>query len=235
MTTRLPPPPAEPPPLEDDHLAELAAGWELVRLHKTEGRHPTAAHQLRWVGPLPGRGRFDHHPAGSPRDHQPDSGIAYLAGDDPQRTRPRALSTGEASVPGNALEVIVAEAAQAAGEVTVTDGLTVSVLALTEPVRLLDVRGRFAQQTRAGAHPSSAPHAQTQPWARAIHRAYPELAGVLYAPATGGRAVAVALWERAAAALASAHLRLSRRLDDPVGWQLASAAARAVAVDLVQP
>lgn len=63
----------------------------------------------------------------------------------------------------------------------------------------------------------------------------PELAGLLHRPATAGRAVAIALWERAAAALASIELKLSRRLADPVGWQLASAAAHAIAVDLVQP
>ena len=145
-----------------------------------------AAHELRWFGPLPDKGRFDHHPPGAPRDHEPDYGIAYLACDDPGSTRPHELVAQATSVPGNPLEVAVAEAAQGGRELIVADGLTLSVLELTEPLRVLDVRGRFAQQTRAGTHLSTAPHPQTQRWARRIHNQYRDLAGVLYAPSTGG-------------------------------------------------
>lgn len=234
MTTGLRSPPGRLPTLEDDHVAVLPECWELLRLHRTGGAHPMAAHELRWFGPLPDKGRFDHHPPGAPRDHEPDHGIAYLACDDPGSTRPHELVAQATSVPGNPLEVAVAEAAQGGRELIVADGLTLSVLELTEPLRVLDVRGRFAQQTRAGTHLSTAPHPQTQRWARRIHDQYRDLAGVLYAPSTGGPAVAVALFERAAAWLAHARVQLSRRLDDPVGWDLASVAAHAVNVDLVE-
>lgn len=233
MTVELPPapPPQHLPPLEDDHVAWLPAGWLLVRLHETAGRFPTAAGGLRWFGPHPDKGRFDHRPPGPPRTHD-HAGIAYFATDDPHRQTDAAEPTGGASVPGNAIEAAVAEAAQQSQTVVVTESQALSVLELVEPLTLLDVRGRFAQQTRTGTHLSAAPHPRTQQWARAIHQAYPHLSGIAYAPATGGRAIAVAVTERARPPLAAARLRFCRHVTDPSCWPLIAVAADAVHVDL---
>lgn len=233
MTVELPPAPrpGQLPPLEDECVAWLPPGWLLVRLHEIAGRFPTAAGDLRWFGPHPDRGRFDHHPSGPPRVHD-HAGIAYLATDDPHRPGDAAEPTGGGSAPGNAIEVAVAEAAQQSHTVVVTESQTLSVLELVEPLALLDVRGRFAQQTRAGTHLSTGPHPRTQQWARAIHQAYPHLGGIAYAPPTGGRAIAVAVTERARPQLAAARLRFSRHVTDPSCWPLIAAAADAVHVDL---
>lgn len=233
MTTALPDPPAQLPDLTDDHVADLPAGWPLLRIHDTAGPHGREFHELRWWGPIPDRGRFDHHPDGPPADHAGDHGVLYLACPDP--TRSLITVTGAGALPGNALDVAIAEFAQADQQLTVTEGLTLTLFTLPEPLRLLDVRGSWAQATRAGAHLSTAPHHETQRWARAIRAAYPHLNGVLYAPSTGGRGVAVVLNETNVHVLANATVQLSRRLTDATVEGLLNAAARRLQLTLTFP
>ncbi len=209
MTERLPDVPASLPPLQDEHLVVVPADTSLVRLHDVGGRHPTAHDQLRWFGPLPGKGRFDHHPPGPPADHEPHQGGMYVALDDPGAAPTRAAGAG-----GTVLDVVLCEAVQDGDVLVVTDGLTLTVWRTSGELHLLDLRGPWAQLTRAGTHLSSAPHDRTQPWARAIRRQYPELHGLLYTPATGGRALAAALNESSVARLGG-PIELSRPLHHP--------------------
>lgn len=167
---------------------------------------PTGHDQLRGFGPLAGRGRFDHHPPGPVRDHAPHHGILYVALDEPAgQTRPGS---------GTVLDVILAEAVQAGRTLPVTHGLTLSIWRTSAELHLLDLRSRWSQRTRTGTHPSTAPHARTQPWARAIRARYPQLHGILTIPATGGRALAAALNETSTPHLAG-PIELSRPLRHP--------------------
>jgi hypothetical protein len=208
VTQQLPEVPAALPPLQDEHIVALPAGTTLVRLHDVGGRHPTTHDQLRWSGPLPGRGRFDHHPPGSPADHAPQHGVLYVALDDPT-TSPPPVGAG-----GTVLDVVLSEAVQDGDILAITDGLTLTVWRTSGDLRLLDLRGPWGQRTRTGTHLSTAPHACTQPWARAIRQQYPQLHGLLSAPATGGRAVAAALNETSSPHLGG-RIELSRPLHHP--------------------
>ncbi|MFU8841790.1 MAG: RES family NAD+ phosphorylase [Nitriliruptoraceae bacterium] len=209
MTQQLPEVPAALPRLQDEHLVVLPAGTALVRLHDVGGRHPSEHDQFRWFGPLLGGGRFDHHPAGPPADHAPQHGLLYAALDDPT-TSPQPAGGGG----GTVLDVVSSEAVQDGDVLAITDGLTLTVWRTSGELRLLDLRGPWAQRTRVGVHLSTAPHERTQPWARAIRRQDPQLHGLLYTPATGGRAVAAALNETSGPYLGG-RIELSRRLHHP--------------------
>jgi hypothetical protein len=209
VTQQLPEVPAALPPMQDEHLVVLPAGTALVRLHDVGGRHPSEHDQFRWFGPLLGRGRFDHHPAGPPADHDPQHGVLYVALDDPTTSPQPPGGAG-----GTVLDVVSSEAVQDGDVLAITDGLTLTVWRTSGELRLLDLRGPWAQRTRAGVHLSTAPHERTQPWARAIRRQYPQLHGLLYTPATGGRAVAAALNETSGPSLGG-RIELSRRLHHP--------------------
>jgi hypothetical protein len=209
VTQQLPDVPASLPPLADEHVVVVPVGTALVRLHDVGGRHPTAHHQLRWFGPLPGPSRFDHHPPGPPADHEPQHGVLYVALDDPTAPAPAAPAGS-----GTVLDVVLSEAVQDGAVLAVTDGLTLTVWRTSGDLRLLDLRGPWAQRTRTGAHLSTSPHERTQPWARAIRQQYPQLHGVLYTPATGGRAVAAALNETSTPHLGG-RIELSRPLHHP--------------------
>jgi hypothetical protein len=209
VTQQLPEVPAALPPMQDEHLVVLPAGTALVRLHEVGGRHPGEHDQFRWFGPLLGRGRFDHHPAGPPADHDPQHGVLYVALDDPTTSPQPPGGAG-----GTVLDVVSSEAVQDGDVLAITDGLTLTVWRTSGELRLLDLRGPWAQRTRAGVHLSTARHERTQPWARAIRRQYPQLHGLLYTPATGGRAVAAALNETSGPYLGG-RIELSRRLHHP--------------------
>lgn len=118
-------------------------------------------------------------------------------------------------MPGNVIDVVLAELVQSDRVLLLGSGLTLTLFQAAAPLRLLDVRGSWGLATRVGTHLSTSAHREAQPWARAIRRDYPRLHGVLYAPATGGGAVAVALNESAAPTLVDAPVMLSRRFSDP--------------------
>lgn len=231
MTQGLPDVPDTLPALAAEHTATVAPGWPLVRIHDLAGRFPREYHEPRWFGPHPDKGRFDHHPDGRPRDHAPDHGVIYTASDDPAAP-PSPPAAAGVTVPGNALDVALAEFVQAGTELVITAGLNLTVVAPAAPLQLLDVRTSWGQATRAGTHLSTATHHRTQPWARAIREAYPHLHGILYVPATGGRAVAAALNETAAGALVGGRVLLSRRLADPAMLAIVEAAAERLRFDV---
>lgn len=228
MTTALPDPPEQLPDLTDEFVTTLPAGTLLLRAHARGGDHPGEFHEPRHLGPLPDKGRFDHHPPGTPQ-HHPDHGVIYAACDDPTVPAPAPAIHGAGSAPGNALDVVIAELAQDDVDLHLTPGMTLTIAELTEPLNLLDVRSRWSQITRTGTHLSTAAHHLVHPWARKIRSTYPQLHGVLYVPATGGRAVAVALNESAVDALQHAEVRLSRRMID---LPIVSATAQRLAIGL---
>lgn len=219
MTDALPEVPDDLPALQPHHILDLAVDTELVRIHDELGPHARAFDEPRWFGPIPDRGRFDHHPAGPPRDHQPDHGIIYAAAIDP--------ATGH----GQPFDIALAEWVQSDRELHITAGLALTVVSPGQRLRLLDLR-TWGQTVGAGAHRSTEPHHRVQPWARAIRRAYPDLHGVLYVPATGGHGVAVALNESAAPSLTAGTVLLSRTLSDRSMRNIVEAAAHRLQVTI---
>jgi hypothetical protein len=213
VTTALPDPPKQLPDLTHEFTVTLPAGTLLLRAHDLAGNHTREFHEPRHYGPLPDKGRFDHHPPGPPQCH-PDHGVIHVACDDPTLPAPPPAVDGAGSAPDNALDTVLTELAQDDRDLHLTPGMTLTIAELTEPLEVLDVRRRWSQITRAGTHLSTAAHHLVHPWARKIRTTYEQLHGVLYVPSTGGRAVAVALNETAAPALQTAEVLLSRPMID---------------------
>jgi hypothetical protein len=87
------------------------------------------------------------------------------------------------------------------------------VFALREPVTLLDLRGTFATTIGASTAIHSGPRSRTRAWARELYEAYPNVQGVRYGSSMNGHAPAIALNERALAAVPPVPL-FHRALND---------------------
>jgi hypothetical protein len=179
------------------------------RVHRTEGAHVLAWNEFRYYGPLL---RFDPHP--EPEGEHPGHGMWYGG-----------------SVPGAAL----AEAFQQDRTIDRTRGAPyLTAVRFTRNLHLLDVATDSvgAWPTRAGGNfaMSTAAHAITQHWARAIVGAFPDLDGIRYNSRFAGRAC-MALFGPAASALAErpvssqplSHPGLAKRIAgvaDRVGYAM---------------
>jgi hypothetical protein len=170
----------------------------LARIFFRGGDHPVVWDELRFFGPT--QARFDHHlsdPAGKPTVGP--RGILYAAG---------------AGGPG-ALAVCLAEVFQ---ETRIIDPLDRTpwfvVFRTARALDLLDLRGLWPTRAGASAAISSGSKARARRWSQAIHAAYPDLDGIVYAPSMGGNANAYALFERAGTAL-PARPAFHRALADP--------------------
>ena len=149
------------------------------RVHRTEGAHVLAWNAFRIYGPLL---RFDLHP--EPEGEHPGHAVWYVG-----------------SAPGAAL-------AEAFQQDRTIDGIRgapyLTGLRFTRRLHLLDVATDSvgAWPTRAGGNfaMSTAAHAITQRWARAIVGAFPDLDGIRYNSRFAG-AACMALFGPAASAL----------------------------------
>jgi RES domain len=149
------------------------------RVHRTEGAHVLAWNEFRLYGPLL---RFDPHP--EPVGEHPGHAVWYGG-----------------SAPGAAL----AEAFQQDRTIDrVRGGPYLTGLRFTRQLRLLDVATDSvgAWPTRVGGNfaMSTAAHAITQRWARAIVAAFPDLDGIRYNSRFAGTAC-MALFAPAVCAL----------------------------------
>jgi RES domain len=138
------------------HLIEQTHIW--WRVHRTEGAFVLAWNEFRHYGPVL---RFDPHP--EPRREHPDHAVWCAA-----------------ATPDAAL----AEAFQGTGTIDRNRQRPyLTGLSFTRPLRLLNlaVDSAGAWATRAGGTfaISTAPHALTQRWARAIVEAFPDLDGTM--------------------------------------------------------
>ena len=146
--------------IRDDEFCVVAPSETWWRVHRTEATFVLAWNEFRRYGPVL---RFDPHPAGPAQEHASCT-VWYGA------------STPDAAV-GEAFQ----------GDRTIDrlrEGPYLTGLRFTRPVRLLDLAADSsgAWATRAGGTfaISTAPHAVTQRWARAIVEAFPELDGLRY-------------------------------------------------------
>lgn len=172
--SKLPPPPAELPRLRVRDVRRLAAGTRCWRVYRTGGRHPTEWSAFRSFGPT-ATGRFDHQPP--PPHDDPERAIAYVALD----------AVGAIAEAFQGVRLI--DRRREAPWLVAFD--------LGDEVPLLDLTRLWP--TRAGASQAIATgrRATAQAWSRAIHRTYPDVAGLLYRSSMAGGSHNVALYERA--------------------------------------
>ena len=145
--------------VRSDETRAVTADEVWWRVHRTEGLTVLRWNEFRSFGPIL---RFDPHRV--PKGHDPDRAVWYGA-----------------STPGAAL----AEAFQADRTIDRhRRGPYITGLSFTRTLTVLDVAADSsgAWITRAGGNfaVSTAPHALTQQWARAIAVAFPDLDGLRY-------------------------------------------------------
>ena len=190
--------------IREDELRRIDTGETWWRLHRTEGRHVLAWNAFRHFGPVL---RFDPHPP--PRSEHPDRAVWYGA-----------------STPGAAL----AEAFQVDRTIDRRRSRPyLTGLSFTRVLSVLDLAidspGAWATRARGTFAISTAPHAVTQQWARAVVEAFPDLDGVRYNSRFAG-AACVALFAPAASAMPTQPV-VSLPLTHPdLGGRLAAAARR---------
>lgn len=199
--------PEPPSPIElasqiTPDIKTIPAGTTLWRVYFRGGRHPVAWNQFRSHGPLPS-GRFDHH-----GEHPNDPGRAILY----------------AAVEG---PTCFAEAFQAT---RVIDRRRrdpwIVAFATASPLDLLDLTGTWPTRAGGSMAINTGPRPRAQRWARAIYLAYPATHGILYPSSMNANRPALALFERALAAI-PLHPRSNRALaEQPLLIPLANAAAR---------
>jgi hypothetical protein len=167
----------------------LRGGAVLYRVYFRAGRTPMRWNDFRFFGPT--AARFDHHdppPAVQPK------GILYAA---------RHPTT------------CVAEVFQATRLVdrSRNDPWLVGFEVLRD-LRLLDLTGPWPTRAGASMAIASGPRSRARAWSRAIHAVYPAVDGLLYPSSMNANQPAVALYERARSALATAPT-FHRALADP--------------------
>lgn len=200
---KLPPPPRQLPKLRRRDIATLAAGTLCWRVYRAGGPHPVTWRDFRHHGPT-ATGRFDHQDP--PPHDDPVRAISYVSLD--------AVGAIAESFQGSRLVDRRRHAPWLVG------------FELTDAVTVLDLTRLWP--TRAGASQAIATGRRTtaQAWSRAIHRTYPEVAGLLYRSAMAGGSLNLALYERALPAIPAhptAHLPLTH---PGLSLPLARAAAR---------
>jgi hypothetical protein len=164
--------------IRDDEFRRVdtnKTGWRLLR---TEGPHVLAWNAFQHFGPVL---RFDPHPP--PRSEHPDRAVWYGASS-PGLRSPKQFT------------LIARSIDRSAPRPALSDGSFVHAGA----VRLgLAVDGPGAWATRAGGPfaISTAPHAVTQQWARAVVEAFPGLHGVHYKSRFAGATCVALFWRRA--------------------------------------
>ncbi len=202
MADRLPP----PPPVATlrgvaPEIHVLPAGAVLWRIHFRAGAHPSRWDGFRSFGPT--NARFAHHPSPA------------------RRHRTRAILDASDSGPTSVAEVFQ----QTRVIDRFADSPALAAFQLMRDLQLLDLTG--AWPTRAGASMAitSGSRAKARAWSRAIHAAYPNVEGLLYASSMNANQPAFALYERAKSAVPASAL-----LEFPLGTPALAAPLAAAAV-----
>jgi len=164
----------------------------LWRIYFGSGDYPTAWNALRFYGPC--GGRFDHHPLGRPAMHN-RHGIIYLAKD---------------------VLTCFAEVFQEHRSIdTRRNSPRLVSMRLTRTVTLLDLTGTWPTRNGASTAIHSGPRPRARMWARAIYETWPDVEGLLYGSSINAYRPAIALFERARAAIPTSPAS-DRALADPV-------------------
>lgn len=200
--------PAPPSPLGvPAAVVTLPVGHRLWRVYFTSGTYPTPWREFRFFGPT--NARFDHH-------------------DPPPRLQAKGIIYG-AEEPATCL----AEVFQVTRTVDrVANGPWLVGFELTSPVKLLTLTGHWPTRAGASMAINSGPRPRARLWSQAIYKAYPDVAGLLYASSMNANRPAVALYERAKRAMPAAPV-FHRALADPALLPRLNAAATRLGYRLV--
>lgn len=170
-------------------LIRLEAGAELWRVYLRGGRHATSWSAFRAYGPT--SGRFDHH-------------------EPPPRAQARRILYAAPSGQTCLAEVFQdARVIDRQGRAPWLVGFRTAV-----ELTLLDLTGSWPTRVGASMALSSGPRPRARRWSQAIHAAFPEVQGLWYPSAMLANRPAVALYERAEAALPRVPV-FNRPLADP--------------------
>lgn len=217
MAEELPPSPG---------AAALAAIDPEVHVHRADAslprvwfagsRHPSGFAHFRTFGPT--TSRFDHHlpaPDGAPVSG--DRGILY------------AVEEGE-----EAFATALAEVFQGTRTIELrAEAPIVSLFAARRDLRLLDLTGHWATRVGASAAISSGSRERARGWSRDLYEAHPDVDGLRYRSSmSGGRSIAVALYERAQDAMPPSAA-VSMPLRDPAIRDPVIAAAARVGYQVI--
>ncbi|MFA0848519.1 RES family NAD+ phosphorylase [Curtobacterium sp. WHRI 8282] len=196
--------PAPPTPLVADDRHWVSWTNRVWRVHEQKTGRP-GWDELRHFGPVDGQ-RFDPQdpPTG---DHKPQ-GVQYVAG---------------------TMLVAVTETFQRTRMIPVHNkALWLYGWTPARPMRLLDIRSDFGATNGASASFNAADKATTREWARAAHRQWTDLDGLLYtAKVSGGDAIAL-FTNAAGIPVWPDYPSYARALTDPAAHPDLSAAAAQV-------
>lgn len=199
-------------------ISVLPRDTQLVRIWFSDTPHPAGFAHFRTFGPT--TSRFDHHiprADGGPREG--DRGIFYaiVAEADP-----------------DASTAAIAEVFQATRVIDLrTGGPRLAFFKTTADIPVLDLAGYWPTRVGASATISSGMRETAREWSRDFHDAYPQISGLRYRSSmSGGQSLAVALYERSAAAMPG-EPELDRPLDDPHIRHLVSRAAELLGYGIV--
>lgn len=152
----------------------LPEGTLLFRIYFRGGPHPVRWSEFRSFGPL-ASARFDHHP--EPPGARAGHGILYAAA---------------------RIKTCAAEVFQAKRNLNTREREPWLVgFSLAAGLDLLDLTRDWPTRAGASMNINSGPRPRSRWWSRAIHDAYPEVSGLLYASSMHANRPAVALYERA--------------------------------------
>ncbi len=157
-------------------ITTLSAGTKLWRIYFRSGSHPTTWNQFRRYGPV--NARFDHHTL--PKRVQRRA-ITYLAKDGPTCLAEVYQETRTIDRSRNNPWLVRFE--------------------IVRNVSLLDLTGLWPTRVGASMVINSGSRAKARKWSRAIYAAYANAEGLLYCSAMHGNRPAIALYDRAKAAM----------------------------------
>jgi hypothetical protein len=191
-------------------IRHLAEGTVLARVYFSAGAHPTGWNQFRRFGPT--NARFDHH--------LPDA-------------------HGQARVQQRAVLYCATNATTCLAEVfqqtrridRVRAAPWLAVFELQRPLQLLDLSGAYPTRAGASMAINSGSRVRAREWARSFYEAYGGLQGVYYPSSMHANQGALALNDRAPAAVAE-HPRFNRALADDALLDVLKHAAAALAYGL---
>lgn len=189
-------------------LRVVAEGTLLWRIYFRGGAHPTTWNEFRSYGPLRAA-RFDHHEL-------------------PARVQARAILYAAKSV-----QTCLAEAFQEPRKIhTHRREPWLVGFRLRRAITSLDLTGEWTTRVGASAAINSGPRPRARGWSRLFYSRYPEVEGLLYCSSMNGNAPALALYERAADALADAPV-FERPLGDSSLKHRIRAAAERIGYDVI--
>lgn len=170
-------------------IAILHAGTKLWRIYFRSGPHPMTWNQFRKYGPT--SSRFDHH---TPPRRVQQRAITYSAKDGPTCFAEVYQDTRTIDRRRNDPWLVKFE--------------------IVRKVSLLDLTGLWPTKAGASMAINSSSRAKARRWSRAIYSAFANVEGLLYCSAMHGNKPAVALYDRAIAAMPMTPT-FNRALIDP--------------------